>query len=687
MIFAIFLRLEDFIDWQKKPQIFKYQDEYQMTNFDSYHHLQFTKDLKLGNYDNIDEKRLVPNGAQRPKIPPLLPMLTLGISEITNIPIPTVAIFMPVFLSSLLVFVVFFLGSELGLNRTAALIVALLSIISITYVTRTRLGRFDTDSLNVVFTLLNSYLFLRFALYKKSSYLFLALGVINTLLYYLWWDNATSIVFLSAFVPFSIALLFFYESKKPLIKYFFLVILALIGFYFLNEQIIDYIKLAFNQKHDVFPLHNIIGELQAVDFSAFIKGTTGSVIIFIMALMGMIYFVKTQKIKTLFIIFPMILAFLPFIAGNRFMIFSAPILALGVGYFVQLLFDIKNRITIVGVYLCVVFIIVFAIYSNYGTITHKLSKPVVLERAALLNALKTHITVDANIWTNWILGDQIRYYLNQGSFADGRFKDGEIFYYLHFPLAANNLALSANFMRFYSQHGKQGMHRLYKILGSEALAFDFLRKVLSLKPKQAEKIIQTELQHKDSFKTSDLATTQQWLTFLYPQQDKDIYLFLHQKMLQKSNWFKQGNMDLKTGKLQGFPLLVSFYNLREKWDEISNKDIKINKQNGRGVHINGAQYPFSHILTYDGVQSKMTHYPKQSNELSTNYNPKYKDIRFVFEWDKELGYGAVMSQSVANTSFNKLFVRHKKSDYFQPILLKTPQYQIWKVLGDIYDFK
>ena len=678
ILFAVFLRLEDFIDWQKNPQLFKYQGEYQMTNFDSYYYLQIAKDLKNGIYDSLDEKRYVPNGAVRTEIPSLLPMLATFINKVFSVPLASVAIFIPVFLSPLLALTTFLLARQLSFNQSAALTAALFSIISITYVMRSRVGVFDTDSLNVVFTLLNSYLFLRFALYKNSRYLFLALGVINTLLYYLWWDNAASIVFLSAFVPFSIALLFFYESKKPLIKYFFLVILGLLGLYFFGEQLFLYIQLVFNQQ-SVFPIGDMVAELQAVNLRHFTKATTNSGVILAVALIGAAYLLKKGKILVLFIALPTALALLPFVAGSRFMIFSAPIIALGVGYFVQLLFYFKNKITVIGVYGIAVLTVSLGIYSTYHVTTDKLAKPAVLENRILLDALKAQTPPGADIWTNWDLGYQIHYYLDRGSFADGSV-DNTLFYYLHFPLAVDNLALSANFMRFYHQQGKQGMHKLYKMLGSKKRTFEFLREILALNPEQAKKKLTAQELPEDT----NLTTIEEWLAFLYPLQKRAIYLLLHQKMLKTMSWFKQGNIDLKTGKNRDLPLFLPFYNLREKPGEISNNDIKISTVNGESEYM-GKQYAFAYILTFDGVQSEITNYPKQSRALFTDYNSGSKDGRFVFEWDKELGYGAVMSQGVANTTFNKLFMRQDKSEYFKPVALKKPKYQLWQVFGDTYE--
>ncbi|KAF3984798.1 MAG: hypothetical protein HFP81_00305 [Methylococcales symbiont of Hymedesmia sp. n. MRB-2018] len=671
-LFAMFLRLEDFPDWSENKTLFSYQNEYQMANFDSYYYLQFAKDIKRDTYDEVDEKRRYPNGASRPSIPPLLSTLAVYISQITNKPLATVAIFIPAILSPLLALVMFFLSRRFGLNRVAALTASLFSIISISYIVRTRVGVFDTDSLNVVFSLFIAYLFLRFALDTQKRYLFLALGFISTFLYFIWWDNAISVTLLSAFVPLSIAILFFDKVKNTSVKYSILGLIALFVLYFLSEQIFSYMQLLSGQGNDIFALNSSVQELEAVSMGNFIDRTTNNAFVFLLMFIGLIYFIWQQRMRALLIIIPIILGFIPFVAGNRFVIFSAPILALGMGYFVQLLFNKYNTYKIA--HIATLGIIALGIYSIYPTITYKLIKPAVWENRQLLDQLKTHTPVDAAIWTNWSLGHQIHYYLDRSTFADGQFSDGELFYYLSFPLAANNLALSANFMRFYSQNGVKGMQRLYQATGSKVKAFEFLQQVLARKPDKAKKIIAKKLAN-NTIKTDNLTTVEQWLDFLYPQQTQAIYLFLHQRMLKTVSWFKQGSVDLKTGEMVGLPFFLGFDKLKGSFSEIKNKDITVDKRKGTiDAYSNGVKHSLSHIFIYDNGRPQMLRFPGRRDPTKKN---------FVFEWNKTLDYGAAMSKEMSNTSFNKLFMRHKKSDYFKPVSPLTAQHQIWQVIGDV----
>ncbi len=679
VLFAMHLRYEDFTVWQKHKTAFQYQGEYQMANFDSYHYLQLAKDVQEGVYDDLDEKRHVPNGVERPFVPPLLTLLVVAISNLTSIPLTTVAIFMPVVLSSLLAVVLFFLCLGLNLNKISALSAALFSIISLTYVVRTRIGVFDTDCLNVVFLVLISYLFLQFGqLQDHRRYRFLAFGFVCAILYFLWWDTANSVVLLSALVPLSVALLFFYKTKKPFVKYGLLGMTILLGLYFIKDQVFSFFGLLLGTSTD-FPNNLGISELDKVSLDGFIEKTTNSGFVFFLMLAGFVLLIWNLRVKALFLTMPILLAFLPFIAGNRFIIFSAPIMALAIGYFIQLLFDFRGKLKPALIYAITLIIVLIGIFSNYGTITKKYEKAAVFENRTLLDALENNTAAQSNIWTDQDLGYQIQYYLDRGTFLDGGFSP-ELSYYLYFPLAAEDLSLSANYMQFYSVHGLQGMHDLYALFPSINETFVFLRHVLSRTPEKAAQWLRAGQQNGRLPKTDKLTTVEEWLSFLYPKQKKDIYLFTYYKMTQTATWFKQGNSDLRTRETIGLPLFLTFNDLKEQGSRIKNNQITLDTNTGVASYGNQKRY-FQSLSTFDGIRVNSKTFPEQTSLKSANNN------RFVFQWDKNVGFGAAMSKEMANTTLVKLYLLQQESPYFESVSIHTPTYQIWKIKGDTYDIE
>ncbi|MDE0471881.1 MAG: hypothetical protein OXH57_08065, partial [Ekhidna sp.] len=343
--FAVFLRCEDFAVWKRNKAIFQYRGEFQMANFDSYYYLQIAKEIQEGTYDNLQENRRVPDGMQAPAIPPLMSLLAASISSITNIPLATVAIFLPVFLASFLAPLMFFFCRKLHFGTVAALTTALFSVISLTYVSRTRIGVFDTDCLNVVLLLLNSYLFFRFAEIKNNHrYVYLGLGFLNSFLFMMWWNTATSVVILSGIIPLSAAAIFFYPTKRKFFKYGILSLIILLCGYLAGDEVVSYVNLVLGRSSSSFPDNMSVAELEAIGINSFIKRTSDNKFIFIVTLVGMVPLYWKMRLKALFFAIPAALAVAPFFAGNRFILFSAPILAMGIGYAVQMLFNFRKWI-------------------------------------------------------------------------------------------------------------------------------------------------------------------------------------------------------------------------------------------------------------------------------------------------------------------------------------------------------
>ncbi|MBC6400000.1 MAG: hypothetical protein GDA37_03120 [Ekhidna sp.] len=679
VLFAVFLRFEDFYSWEKKSPFFQYRGEWQMANFDSYYYLQIAKEIQEGTYDKLQENRRVPNGMQAPAIPPLISVLTSLISSITKVPIATVALFLPIFSASLLAPLMFVFCLKLHFNKIAALTTALFSVISLTYVTRTRIGVFDTDCLNVVFVLLNSYLFFRFAEIKnKHRYVYLGLGFLNSFLFIIWWNTAPSVVVLSGVVPLSAAIIFFYTTKKRL-KYGILSLIILLCALLIGDEVMAYVRLILGKTNNAFPNNLSVAELDAAGLDTFIKKTSNNKFISISMLVGIVALCWKMRLKALFLTIPVLLGIIaPFFAGNRFILFSAPILAMGMGYCIQILFNLKKRIKPSLAVIITMLIAVIGIVANYKTITDGHEKPSAFENTHLLNALDKYTPKDANIWTDWDMGYQIQHYLNRGTYADGEFSDGEFYYYVSFPLAAENPEVSANFMRFYNKRGKEGMTTLYDTFSGVEQTFEFLKTVLAYSPSAAEEWLQTQQQKGMLPEAPDLTGTEEWISFLFPEQSEDIYLFIHYKMTQTAAWFKQGNSDLKTGLTKGLPLFLTFEALNEQGSQIKNNQISLNTKTGTAKYFNQPRY-FQSLSTFNGVETVKKTFPKPRRMYAG------KDDRFIFQWNKKKRFGAAMSKEMANTTLVKLYLLQEKSRHFEPVFINTPKYQIWKITGNAYE--
>ncbi len=669
---SIFLRYEDFIDWQKNKAVFQYQGEYIMGSLDAYINLQHAKDFNEGTYDSLDEKRNVPNGAVRPAIPPLLSAITVAVHRITGIPLSAVALFITIFLSAFIVPLIYNLARKLAFSRIGALVATFFSTISITDISRTRIGFFDTDCLNVVFVLLNCYLFLCFAKSQNNRrFRFLLLAILNTFLFYTFWYNASSVVIFSFLVPLFVAFIFYFDTKHKWHVYGFLALLGGSGLLVVKEEVINIMNLVLGNEQNSFHLQDIIGELVPVGITEYMETTYANSFLYLLIIVGLVHFFVKQKRKALFFAVPIGLGLLPFFAGNRFLIFASPILALGIGSLVELLFHITPRKHTKFVYLACAFLMGLGLYSNYNKVIPKMHQVPFVKSKALLGPLKRFTPENANIWTNWGIGHQIHYYLDKNTYADGEF-GGEINYYLHFPLAADNFALSANFMRFYGKHGKKGMEKLYALFGTEAKTFAFLKTILSKDIDGATPLLDSGLADGQYPKVEGLDTLQEWTSFLYPEQTEDIYLFLHQIILQTPSWFKQGTVDLETGALKGEAFFQSFSNLQKNDNSIFNNEFKLDLTTGQALTRTGGRFIFQNMFTHDGQVLKKTSFAKTSR-----HNPS----PYTFIWNSKTRFGAIISKDVAKTTLMRLFMQEDGDGYFEPVSLNTPHYQIWKIKG------
>ena len=56
---------------------------------------------------------------------------------------------------------------------------------------------------------------------------------------------------------------------------------------------------------------------------------------------------------------------------------------------------------------------------------------------------------------------------------------------------------------------------------------------------------------------------------------------------------------------------------------------------------------------------------------------------YRFDYFEQARFGALMDFLIAESVFNKLYLRHlSAAPYFRPVRLETPHFQLWEVTGD-----
>lgn len=701
--FGVYLRMEDYPAWNSMPEVFQYEDEYKMANFDSYYYLIAARAIQQGTYDTLDEQRQVPFGKSRPKIPPLSSWVAVVLSQWLNISINTVAIFFPVFLAPLLVFVIYLMGRDWGLQRRNAILAAFFGVLSYTYVVRSRIGVFDTDCMNVVWLCWHTWLATRCFQQKngqdKCSLIPLLGLMVSTMLFTLWWNTAAFVAVLSGLIPISVQWALRRPGDLRLLGILLLGwVWVIIVFY---QPIFSFIVILLGWQKTAFPLLGGVTELEPVGWIRFAQETSGHGLLLAISLAGLVIRLKHSLRSSLGYCLPLGLCFAPLFLGNRFMIFSAPILGVGAAYgFQELMKHSLLTWQLKVVFLCA--IISIQLESNLSKVVKKLTKPAIDVHAGLIEQLKRIPSEQATIWTSWSLGYQIQYYLNHSTIADGEFNEGgETLFYLSLPFATDNLAFSANFMKFYAS---RNIRILYDVFDSEQTTLVFLKEILKYPPSTAKRHLERKLKlHQLSplprgvLSQVDIGAqspVSQWLEFLYPKHQQPLYFFLHQRMLKSLFWFKQGNLDLGSQTTIGLPFYMSFYPLartslnqaafKTPSNLIQNNEIQVNTQLGLAKHSSGALHSFAYIL-----QCGEDECAQQAYAIPPAMQSQYQNQdRFVFEWHERDGFGAALSPEVANTTFNKLFLRQGAGQtvtpYFSLISQDIPYYQLWQVNGDVY---
>jgi hypothetical protein len=240
-------------------------------------------------------------------------------------------------------------------------------------------------------------------------------------------------------------------------------------------------------------------------------------------------------------------------------------------------------------------------------------------------------------------------------------------------MAASNERLSANMMHFFVERGiSQGTHKIYEACGGDtATGFNLIMTVMAAGPAAAREIIdRAKLKPQ-----ADMKTTEDWLRFFFPHEARPVYLFLDWRLTVTNYWWfwlGSWNPQRHDGIHPGY---ASFYGIKMNGNKISGRTsngqaMKVDLQSGTIRFGNKEAYLKKVFLRYSGkVETKDYHRQKGLN----------------FDAVLNSGFAALMDDRIAESVFNKLFLRHVFSPaYFEPLSLHTPYYQIWKVKGDKY---
>jgi len=676
---GLWVRLEDLVSWKKEPGRAFYQGEPLLTALDGLFYLTLARDLVEGTYHPLDEKRAVPDYPPRPQPPPLISVLTAGVTRLLPLSINWVAVLLPAVLGVLIVLPLYGLGKFFG-GPLAGTVAALIGLLPPYYVYRSGLGWLDTDCLNVTLAVGAACFFLQFGLTTgRRRYVHFAMGMLTYGLFLWWWDQTPHVVTAICLIPLAVALVFYYRPA-PRERWIFLGGLGLGLLLLLLWEGMGPIwrflgmlqaQFSYISKEVTGPFPNIgvsISEQVRPSFESMVTITSGNFLTFVTALCGLILLVGRHWKESLFLGALFGLSVFAFLFARRFAIFCVPLVALGTGLLVSELWALRRRFKLLTYAVpCFVAILIWPMLELNHTQTYWPKEPPPI--VTILAHAEQKTPPEAVIWSWWDHGYTIPYWARRASVNDGSVHSGERTVYNAIPLATDNERLAANFMQFYVVRGMSGMHQFFAATGEDqAKGLAFIQRILADGPEAARAILEeTPLPP-----MADRTTTEAWLEFFFPAEPRPVYLLLDDLLARTAYWwfwFGTWNMDEQDGTHTDYKVVPNIYEENGVL-KVKGGGIEIDSRSGRFLRGNQV-IPLEEITIWDGLKLQRKRFDQGSN--------------IVLEVSLPHRLGMLTIREMAASVFNRLFLRQAGSpQYFHPVIIHAPWHQLWEVRGDAW---
>ena len=491
----------------------------------------------------------------------LIEYVIYALVKFTPFSLDFVMYFAPAFFASLVAVPTILILRFYSESKILLFFAGLMSAIGYGYYSRTYLGYFDTDVLNLFFPMMIVYSMI--LVVRKLDYRYAIFAVVSNIGFLSWYHSSEPIVYAlnGFFVLF--AFVFFFKTSElykvsillgiSIIKIAFLYkVLALavvfVGFYFVKIDYryflafflvaivgilykIDLGTFGFHLDRYFFKSENIeyrnfkflapmqlVSEARGADFLNIVKLISGNIFIFVLSIVG--YIVLVFRHKEFLLSLPLVgIGLISIIAGVRFHIFGVGILIIGYFYLLYYLsFYLKrNSAKVIFVFFlsCVPF------YENYKSVEYwntKVAVPVFTpQQVEVLTKLSKISKPEDSIVTWWDYGWPLWYYTGMKTLIDNG-KHHQDNYIVSKILLSDDNAHANNMIHFF--------YDKYKKRSSSVL-----RKVIK--------------QYKDPNKVfEDLKTKN-----LAPKKDDEKFLFIPFQMMKTIyTIYSFSNLDITTGK-------------------------------------------------------------------------------------------------------------------------------------------
>lgn len=471
---GLYVRFDDLGVWKRHKQSFYYQNRPLFTSYDAFYFARYGKDYLNGRYKagETDPLRFVPdnNLTENVTYPSLIPMeswLGAKIAKLTHTHIENISVYLTPLLAVLFVIplVLYFFSIELPLAGFGG---AMLGAISLIYLIRTQIARFDTDALNLFFPFAIAFFLLRSLFKKGNVYLNLMLAGILSQLYY-WWYAHPGLILVALFT-YAVGL-FFFDKEDPLNqKGLFLLILLIFsnpvfifyGIFNLLGLVKTYLINYFQPVVSGFPnVFMSISEAQHFELTRVARLAAGNFLIFAIGFAGVVLlFIK--RFKETFLLLPIFLiGAMALKGGNRFAMYLSPFIGAGIGYLFDKLALKTNKVYLVRVLSIFLLAGVF-LYINKPSFAF-VARPKLtpsLERDFI--KLERLTPKDSWIWTWWDYGTAIQYLGDRAVFHDGQSQGTPKTYFVATTFSTSSPKIAHHVILGIANIGTKGIKKLLK---------------------------------------------------------------------------------------------------------------------------------------------------------------------------------------------------------------------------------
>lgn len=477
---GLYARFDDLKVWNSHREVFYYKDRPLFTSYDAFIFARFGQDYLEGLYKpgKPDPLKFVPDNfiAENVTYPDPIPMeswLGANLSRLEKTHIENVALWLTPVLSVLFAvpLVLFFYRLNLPITGFAG---SLLGVISLIYLIRTTVVRFDTDSLNLFFPFAIAYFLLEstFSSGKRKYLCLVAAGLLAQL--YNWWYSHPGLILVMV-VTYVVWLIFFSkEDRKEKIRELLLLILfsnpvvLYSGVQNLMGSITTYLVNYFKPAVKGFP--NVvmsISEARHFEFLKLARISAGNAVVFSLGFAGAVLLFMRNLRNTLFLLPIFLIGIIAFKGGNRFAMYIAPFVGMGLGYLYEKSAEtVKARfssylsriLTPAGV----VLLTAVLVWSNAESFQFLARPKITPHLEADFLKLQTLTPEDSWIWTWWDYGYAIQYLGRRATFHDGGSQGSPKTYFVATTYSTSSPQVAYNVITAIANTGNTGIQKLLK---------------------------------------------------------------------------------------------------------------------------------------------------------------------------------------------------------------------------------